>query len=181
MTNTSFRPRRSPSAKSFPSTLRPTFRCSRPPLLDAIGRTIDELGERLSKLAESDRPGLVILAVLTDGLENASTKYKWKDIASRIRHQQDAYQWKFLFLGANQDAIATAAKMSIDHIDAANINAADFDSAGRAVARKSSSHRTNISGGRLTPREQHDLSAPLQELADDESEKKKKKTKSPGA
>ncbi|OAI42080.1 hypothetical protein AYO41_04765 [Verrucomicrobia bacterium SCGC AG-212-E04] len=147
-------------------------------LLDAIGRTIDELGARLDKLPEAGRPGAVIVAVLTDGLENASTQYKWADVASRIRHQQQNYQWKFLFLGANQDAIATAAKMNISQRDSATINAADFDSGARAAARKSSSHRTHITGGRLTPSEQHDLSAPLQELADDEANKKK--SKSPG-
>jgi hypothetical protein len=147
-------------------------------LLDAVGRTIDELGERLSKLPESDRPGAVILAVLTDGLENASTKYKWKDVAARIRHQQDTYHWKFLFLGANQDAIATAAKMSIDRLDAANINSADFDSGARAATRKSSSHRMNAAGCSLSAMQIHDLSTPLQELADDESAKKKKKRSS---
>src|SRR5438105_3099930 len=41
-------------------------------LLDAIGQTIDNLGQRLAALAEKDRPGQVIVAILTDGLENAS-------------------------------------------------------------------------------------------------------------
>ncbi len=149
-------------------------------LLDAIGRTIDELGERLSHLAEADRPGAVILAVLTDGYENASTKYTWKEVASRIRHQQQTYRWKFLFLGANQDAIATAARMSISQRDAATINAADFDSGARAAARKSTSVRTAISGMMMSPHESHNYSASLQELADDEATRKRK-SKSPGS
>ena len=41
-------------------------------LLDAIGQTVDDLGLRLAALAEKDRPGQVIVAILTDGLENAS-------------------------------------------------------------------------------------------------------------
>ena len=36
-------------------------------LLDAIGRTVDELGTRLAALPEQDRPGQVIVAILTDG------------------------------------------------------------------------------------------------------------------
>src|SRR4030095_14845548 len=44
-------------------------------LLDAIGRTIDELGARLASLPEQDRPVQVIVAILTDGLENSSQKY----------------------------------------------------------------------------------------------------------
>ena len=82
-------------------------------LLDAIGRTIDETGARLAALAEGDRPGKVVIAIMTDGLENASKTCTWIDINEKIRHQKEAYKWEFLFLGANQDAIATAGKLSI--------------------------------------------------------------------
>lgn len=75
-------------------------------LLDAIGPTIDELGQRLAATPESDRPDQV--AILTDGLENASARYAWEDDAARIRHQCEKYNWPFLFFAANQDAIATA-------------------------------------------------------------------------
>ena len=146
-------------------------------LLDAIGRTIDELGERLEKLPETDRPGLVIVAVLTDGLENASKRYQWNEVAARIHEQQEKYDWKFLFLAANQDAIETAAKMNIRRRDAATIDAADFDSAGRAAMRTSTAFRCQASGIIGAP-QAHDLATPLQELADEEAKKKKKKTSS---
>src|ERR1051326_5109403 len=89
-------------------------------LLDAIGRTIDELGNRLSSISENDRPNQVIVAILTDGLENASQNYSWPDVADRIRRQSKDYKWNFLFLGANQDAIATAAQMAIPASQAAS-------------------------------------------------------------
>ena len=41
-------------------------------LLDAVGRAINETGERISKLAEAERPALVVFVVMTDGLENSS-------------------------------------------------------------------------------------------------------------
>src|SRR4051812_12263982 len=41
-------------------------------LLDAVGRTIDDLGAHLARLPESHRPDKVIVAIFTDGLENAS-------------------------------------------------------------------------------------------------------------
>jgi hypothetical protein len=82
-------------------------------LLDAIGRTIDDLGAKLDSLPERERPGHVIIAIFTDGLENASTRYSLADINQRITHQRKKYGWEFLFLGANQDAIATAASMGI--------------------------------------------------------------------
>src|SRR5438270_3562057 len=58
-------------------------------LLDAIGQTIDDVGQRLAGLAEKDRPGQVIVAILTDGLENASQRFTWKEIAGKIKHQTD--------------------------------------------------------------------------------------------
>jgi len=88
--------------------------------LDTIGKTVDDLGLRLGALAEKDRPGQVIVAILTDGLENASQRFTWKEIAGKIKHQTDTYKWIFLFLGANQDAIATASNLSIAANNAAN-------------------------------------------------------------
>ena len=83
-------------------------------LLDAIGRTIDETGARLAAMPEAERPGKVIIAILTDGEENSSQTFTWAQISDKIRHQTEVYKWEFLFLGANQDAIATAARMNID-------------------------------------------------------------------
>jgi len=82
-------------------------------LLDAIGRTITEMGARLEKLPEGERPEKVVIAIMTDGQENHSTKFDSHRIAEMISHQRDAYNWQFLFLGANQDAITTAASMNI--------------------------------------------------------------------
>jgi hypothetical protein len=53
------------------------------------------------------------VVTLTDGLENASKQYNLDKIGEMIREQRDKYNWDFVFLGANQDAIATAAAMSI--------------------------------------------------------------------
>ena len=82
-------------------------------LLDAIGRTIDDLGTRLASMNEVDRPGKVIVAIMTDGEENSSRIFNWEQISDKIKHQQEVYKWEFLFLGANQDAIATAARIDI--------------------------------------------------------------------
>jgi hypothetical protein len=82
-------------------------------LLDAQGRTIVELGRELAALPESGRPSTVIVVTLTDGMENASKEFSLDKIGEMIREQRDKYNWDFVFLGANQDAIATAAAMSI--------------------------------------------------------------------
>lgn len=82
-------------------------------LLDAQGRTIDELGRELAALPECERPAKVIVMTLTDGLENASKQYRVEQIADMVRHQTEKYGWDFVFLGANQDAVQTAATMAI--------------------------------------------------------------------
>ena len=107
-------------------------------LLDAIGRTVDALGQRLAEMPAPDRPGKMIVAILTDGLENASQRFTWQDITTRIRHQTEQYAWEFLFLGANQDAIATASKMGIQAANAATYAHSPFGiaSSGRAMSRK---------------------------------------------
>ncbi len=97
-------------------------------LLDAIGRTIDAVGVRLAATPESDRPGKVIVAILTDGLENASRDYTNARVAEMISHQQQTYNWEFIFLAANQDAIATANSLSIQPKDAIA-----FDATGQGV------------------------------------------------
>jgi von Willebrand factor type A domain len=82
-------------------------------LLDAQGRTIVELGQELAALPEKERPSKVIVVTLTDGMENASKDYNLAKIGELIREQRDKYNWDFVFLGANQDAIQTATAMNI--------------------------------------------------------------------
>jgi hypothetical protein len=82
-------------------------------LLDGIGRLIEETGAGLTRMPEEARPAKVVFVIQTDGEENASTRFNLAQINSMIAHQREKYQWEFVFLGANQDAIATASKMSI--------------------------------------------------------------------
>jgi hypothetical protein len=82
-------------------------------LYDAIGRGVDEFGAELAALPEAQRPGTVIFAILTDGLENASKRETAKSVRERVTHQQEAYGWTFIYLGANQDAILEGAKLGV--------------------------------------------------------------------
>jgi len=82
-------------------------------LLDAIGRTINATGSRLATMPEDERPSKVIFVILTDGDENASKELTKEKVNELIKHQTEAYQWDFVFLGANQDAIKAGASMGI--------------------------------------------------------------------
>lgn len=82
-------------------------------LLDAVGKTIDAVGERLAATAESERPSQVIVSILTDGYENASQTYSKPKVAEMIKHQTEKYSWAFEFQAANMDAFAAAKELSI--------------------------------------------------------------------
>ncbi len=82
-------------------------------LYDAIGRTINAVGERLSGLPETDRPDKVLIVILTDGEENSSQEFRAATIGEMIKHQRDVYKWEFMFIGANQDAVLSASEIGI--------------------------------------------------------------------
>ena len=86
-------------------------------LLDAMGKTIDEIGKRLAATAEADRPGKVIIACMTDGEENSSQQYSNDAIAAMIRHQQEKYSWDFVFLGATIGSRRMASSWSLKDED----------------------------------------------------------------
>lgn len=148
-----------------------------PSASSAIGRTIDELGARLERTAEADRPGKVIVAILTDGLENASRQYTWHDVSDRIKHQTEKYSWEFLFLGANQDAIATAGQLSIAAQNSANWNAdaPGTRAASKAFSRRSTSGRS-MRAGTATAADELAAATPMEELVQEEDAKERKKT-----
>ena len=74
-------------------------------LLDAIGRFVTEVGGRLAALPERDRPGDVTVLVMTDGHENSSAEWTKDAVRKLISQQETVYDWDFVFLGANMDAI----------------------------------------------------------------------------
>ncbi|WP_166820310.1 vWA domain-containing protein [Thalassoroseus pseudoceratinae] len=82
-------------------------------LLDAIGTSIRLASTRLLAIPEDERPRHVVFVILTDGLENASSEFDRKLVFDMIRHQRRQNRWQFVFLGANQDAIAEARGIGI--------------------------------------------------------------------
>ena len=98
-------------------------------LLDAVGRAINETEERLAKLDEANRPGLVIFVIVTDGMENSSHEFKKAQIKDLIERQRKDYNWQFTFLGANQDAFAEAAGIGITTSSSASYSTSSSSSA----------------------------------------------------
>jgi len=92
-------------------------------LLDAIGKTINSVGNRLNNTSEEDKPSKIIFIITTDGEENSSREFTQPKIKEMIKHQEDKYNWKFMFLGANIDAVSTAQSLGIGGQCAANYTA----------------------------------------------------------
>jgi uncharacterized protein YegL len=92
-------------------------------LLDAVGKTILDVGCRLSRSDEDRIPGKVIFVITTDGLENASREFTYGKVKELISRQQERYNWEFIFLGANMDAAKEATRIGIDDRNAYNFTA----------------------------------------------------------
>lgn len=132
-------------------------------LLDAVGRAINETGERLAKTPEADRPGLVTFVVMTDGQENSSREFSKAQIREMIEHQQQKYGWQFTFLGANQDAFAEAGGMGIDAKGVANFAIDKVGAALGAASKKIQRMRGQLAAGapinnEFTPEERDEMS-----------------------
>lgn len=82
-------------------------------LYDGMKHATDEVGAALALQAEDERPGKVMVVVITDGQENASRTATLEQIAAMVKTQRETYSWEYIFIGANQDAILTAAKFDI--------------------------------------------------------------------
>uniref|UniRef100_A0AAU7J839 DNA ligase n=2 Tax=unclassified bacterial viruses TaxID=12333 RepID=A0AAU7J839_9VIRU len=103
-------------------------------LNDAVGTAIVSIGERLSAMDEGDRPGKVLVLVVTDGAENASKEYTLDQVRELVKRQTSDYGWEFLYLAANVDAFATGGNYgfargqtmsySADHVGTQNVVAA---------------------------------------------------------
>jgi uncharacterized protein YegL len=84
-------------------------------LLDAIGLTLDRVGEELAALPEDKRPSQVIVGIFTDGEENYSKQYTGMQVQAKIREQRDVYKWQFVFIGTEDINVKdVAAKLYID-------------------------------------------------------------------
>ena len=89
-------------------------------LLDAIGLTIDKIGNVQKITRVEDRAQKVLFVITTDGMENSSHKYSYSRIKHMIENQKSKYNWEFIFMGANVDAIEMASRFGIDSDRAVN-------------------------------------------------------------
>jgi hypothetical protein len=120
-------------------------------LLDAIGNTIYDTSDYIRSLSDEEKPEKVIFVIQTDGQENMSSGFDGATVKSLIDLKEENDKWDFIYLGANQDAIATSARFGIKGGKAmtyggdAEGTAAMFTSVSQSVA----SYRTSVDVSKL--------------------------------
>ena len=82
-------------------------------LLDAIGKSVKKIGGVQKNTSEDHRAEKVLFIITTDGLENASHEFSYEKIKSMIERKKSKYNWEFIFLGANIDAVGAAKRFGI--------------------------------------------------------------------
>ena len=92
-------------------------------LIDALGGAIHHIGNVHKYARNEDVPEHTVFVITTDGMENASRKYSSGKVKAMIERQKERFGWEFLFIGANIDAVETAARYGIGRDRAVNYNA----------------------------------------------------------
>ena len=92
-------------------------------LIDALGGAIRHIGNIHKYARPEDVPAHTMFVITTDGMENASHRYTSEQVKQMIERQKEKYGWEFIFIGANIDAVETAARYGIDSARAVNYNA----------------------------------------------------------
>jgi len=92
-------------------------------LLDAIGGAIKHISNIHKYARPEDVPAHTMFVITTDGMENASRKYSSARVKKMIGEMKEKHGWEFLFIGANIDAVETAARFGIGKERAVNYHA----------------------------------------------------------
>lgn len=124
-------------------------------LLDAIGRTINAVQARIKK------GWLVVVVIVTDGMENASQEYNLTSVRALVEMMEKEHGWMFVYLGANQDAIAAGHGMGIAHKGSANITMNNVQKAYTMTSSKLADVRSGVA---------HDMSYSVADRAELEDE-----------
>lgn len=91
-------------------------------LIDAIWDSVNHMINYQKKASDTEKADNIVFFIMTDWEENSSHKYSSDEVKKMIEEQQKEYNWKFVFLGANIDAVETARTYWIDKEYAANFS-----------------------------------------------------------
>ena len=99
-------------------------------LLDAIGGAIHHIGNIHKYARDEDVPEKTLFIITTDGMENSSREYSYDKVKKMVERQKKKYNWEFIFLGANIDAVSVADRFGVSSSRAVTY---EHDSIGTAL------------------------------------------------
>ena len=88
---------------------------------------------------------------MTDGLENASREWSHPQVKQLIETQTRDYQWQFLYLGADQDAVEVGMSIGVSAGHSVTYGRGKVKQAMAATAANVSSYRQARAGGMPAP------------------------------
>lgn len=97
------------------------------PLYDAIYQAVVSTGDKLAAMKEEDRPETVIFCIMTDGEENSSLEVTQEAVFAMIKKQEDEFDWDFVYVGANQDAMSISRGIGVSSIRKGQATSMSFD------------------------------------------------------
>jgi hypothetical protein len=101
----------------------------------------------IAGLPEDQRPGTVVVGIMTDGLENASREWSYPQVKHLIERQSNDYQWQFLYLGADQDAVEVGMSIGVGAGHSVTYGRGKVKQAMAATAANVSSYRNARAAG----------------------------------
>jgi uncharacterized protein YegL len=129
-------------------------------LLDAMGKLITDAGAKLAALHEEQRPDSVIVAIMTDGYENASQEWTHPAIKALVEQQTNQFGWQFLYMGADQDAIEVGRNIGIAAAHSVTYGRGKSQDVMASASAKISEYRTARAAG--------DAAAPMPAFTEEE-------------
>lgn len=91
-------------------------------LMDAVGGEVQHISKVHRYIRAEDVPEKTIFVITTDGMENASRKFRADEVRKMVEAKREE-GWEFIFLAANIDAAETAASFGVEREMAVNYHA----------------------------------------------------------
>jgi Mg-chelatase subunit ChlD len=139
------------------------------PLLDAMGRGINDLEQSLAQMKEADRPSKVVVVFVTDGQENSSREFRRDQVMSMITEKQELHNWQFVYLSADINAVEDA----VQHYGVRATHAMAFDK--NALGSAAAFHSVSSNMRRYRDHVAQDLSFSDEDRSVQQSDKKRRK------
>jgi hypothetical protein len=109
-------------------------------LLDAVGKTINTIHDRITILPAEERPR-VLVAIITDGHENASHEFKKEQIQTLVKNKGNE-GWEFIYIAAGLDQFDAENQSSMMGISSLNTMSAPHTRKGMASSYNSMNEAT---------------------------------------